>query len=761
MEQNVPESNFYSFTRCQSTDEIATANVDNEIEIPIINKSQFISDFNEFFASFTQRIASLRLNDKTNNTIYSLCHELVEHTQSFNMGLIDDGDDADSKQILRISSEYILEKIDQCSTTYRRNKNREKNHQFIPPKEMSLGLKWEMLRDAKTKIAVPQLTQCKFQYISIVDTLQSLFQRKDFQKVYFDYNSDLHDHICVEGVFKDVCCGEMFKTNRLYQSDPSAIRIQISNDDFEVCNPLGSKATVHKLSAYYFVIQNLPPQFRSKTDNIFLFCLCYSDDLKTEYTDINDVWYLLCKDIIHLETNGISAECGKTVRGTISLMSFDNLGANSTLGFVSSFQAHHFCRICEMAKTDCRKECRENLLKRRSIESYNNILVCIENSTKIDLKDTIGIKMKCTLNDLQYFHILKNLSVDPMHDLNEGVVPFALRELFSDFIRLKIMSEKGLQQKFQFFDYGFLNQRNVPSAITLDKSNLGQNATQIGCLLQHLPFILWEYRDRVELSDMWLCIKSLLRSFMMCYSTEITKTQVESLREEIYKHLTCLTNRGLSLIPKHHMFTHYPTIICEMGPVYHMCMFKFERKHKWLKSLMNDNCNFKNITKTIARKHQEHLCEVKDSFTEKYVSGHITNMLKSSVEVYTELFTEHTIDINYVKDEVHFLKYCNYFYKKGLIVFHQSNLLEILHILLINERYYFICALLDVLHFDDFLNSFEIRNKSQPLHKIIDFSHMVHKNVYEKKLLGNHSYIICDSLVLLNKLQPVLHAVPY
>lgn len=62
----------------------------------------------------------------------------------------------------------------------------ENNISFIPCKEYSLGAKYETLRDKDIKIVVSKLTQYKFQYISIVETLRVLFDRHDFLEIYFD-----------------------------------------------------------------------------------------------------------------------------------------------------------------------------------------------------------------------------------------------------------------------------------------------------------------------------------------------------------------------------------------------------------------------------------------------------------------------------------------------------------------------------------------------------------------------------------------------
>lgn len=737
---------------CKETDDVVSLNVNNEIDASIPKKSKYMLEFNDFLTSMVERVSSLHLNAQVSNEIYKLFSDLVKNTQTFNSGLIEDDPDADSKQIFDIATEYICGKIDQFSSGYRRKKKCEQNPLFVPPKELALGLKWEMLLESK--IATPKLTVCKFQYISIYDQLTALFQRDDFQTAYWNYNSNPRDdHVCVDGVFKDFCCGKVYKSNPFFQSNPSAVQIHISNDDFEVCNPLGSKATIHKLSGFYFTIHNTPPQFRSKSDNMYPFCICHADDLKTKFTDMNDIWRLVVKDISLLQSVGINTACGQNVKGSLALLSFDNLGINLALGLVACFKATYFCRFCEMAIEDCRRECQEDPSKRRTIESYNQILDQIEHSSKVDFKDSKGVKMKCVLNDLQDFHMLTNLAVDPMHDLNEGVVPVALKALFLRIIKTKILKEDDLFKKVQFYpNYGFLNQRNVPTILSFIKANLGQYAIQIRCLLQHTPFIFWEYRDRQELTDVWACIKSILRIFLICYSPEINQAQIDSLRNEIHNHLNILKQMGITFIAKHHLLTHYPTVIEEMGPVVSMCMFKFERKHKLLKSLMRNNSNFMNVAHTIAHKHQENLSYITDSYKDKFNFGKTYTLSNTFLESHKHLIIQNEIDMRSVRQGIIFLKYCDFYYKKGLFIFVHDKFHEVKHILKIENQFHFVCVQYNVLLFDEFLNSFKIEISPESINSLIEFSNLKHKNVYERKTLNDSLYIICDSLSLLNSL---------
>lgn len=56
--------------------------------------------------------------------------------------------------------------------------------------------------------------------------------------------------------------------------------------------------------------------------------------------------------------------------------------------------------------------------------------------------------------------------------------------------------------------------------------------------------------------------------------------------------------------PKHHYVEHYPELIAEFGPLLFMWTMRFEAMHSYLKCVVHESHNFKNILKTIAEKHQ-------------------------------------------------------------------------------------------------------------------------------------------------------------
>lgn len=104
--------------------------------------------------------------------------------------------------------------------------------------------------------------------------------------------------------------------------------------------------------------------------------------------------------------------------------SFDNLGANMSLGFSGSFSCEFYCRFCECNSIECRTVAEEIESKIRNEDNYATRLKMIESLDKIDCRRTFGVKRDCLLNELKYFHVTKNISVDILHDIYEELCRF-------------------------------------------------------------------------------------------------------------------------------------------------------------------------------------------------------------------------------------------------------------------------------------------------------------------------------------------------
>lgn len=713
--------------------------------------NKITADVLNFVETLTKSIILLNLKESDTNSIFKLCADLIKNVNELNSKLIENENGLNAQQVLELTTDLIRGKVFQLGTSFRRKKDAKSNPLYVAPKELSIGTRYELIKTKKRgEIAqIPRLIQSTFQYISILETIKSLFRCNEFRDLYFEYNHG-RDHVCQPGTYKDFCCGDNFKKIELFQRFPHSLQLQIASDDFEICNALSSKANLHKICPVYFTIQNLPKRFLSKVKNIYPVCLSNSDDLKTKFTDFNNIWYPIVNEITHLETTGIDIDAKTNLKGTITTLAFDNLGANTSLGFVGSFSASHYCRDCEASNIECQTMTSEDVAKIRTKESYNKQIEIVNESVTVDYEQTKGVKYYCKLSDLKYFHIIDNPTADIMHDVNEGAIPFMLRLLFQKCIDAKLFTASELNSMVQFYDYGFLSRRNIPSEINLKKRSLGQNASQSLCLFRHIPFILFKFRENSKLQDLWLCFQSFLRMVEILYSPAITELNLCTYIDMTHTFLEGIKKLGKKFIPKLHFFLHFPRTIRLNGPLVHMSMMRYESKHKVFKDFRKTTNNFKNINKTLAIKHQKLSSRMGFTYVDNVENGAPIPLDDDSISKHAHILA-HTFGeaIEKVR-KIKWLRMNNYEYRPDLLILYENSLFQIQQILMNGNHYFFLSRRYNSMDFNSFVNSFEVVETTELV--LISFSDLKYCKSYEMKSIESVNYVTADTLELRNQL---------
>lgn len=146
-----------------------------------------------FLSSMIIQIGNLKMTQEQTTTIYNLCLQLTENAHKFTKYLIEEDNGFDAQSALLVSSKTINNRLAECSTVFKRNKCFNANPLYVAAQEFGVGVRFNMSRADQSCVAVPRLIQCKFHYIPITETIVSLFQREDFRKAYFEYNSSIQE----------------------------------------------------------------------------------------------------------------------------------------------------------------------------------------------------------------------------------------------------------------------------------------------------------------------------------------------------------------------------------------------------------------------------------------------------------------------------------------------------------------------------------------------------------------------------------------
>lgn len=697
-----------------------------------------------FSESWTREILSLKLNQKESNQIFQLVGNLIEEIYTVNVDVLSDPNNEMSPRLIAsMTKDLVRSELSLYDTAYKYQKKISASSLYVHPEEKAIGTRYEMEMNKQRGIAIPRLIQSKMQFVPITESLKAIFEKDDFLQIYLKYNDE--KHVCVEGEYKEFCCGTVFKKNELFVTDPYAIQIQIYTDDFEPCNPLQSKAGVHKLTAVYFSIKNIPQKFRSKLNNIQLVCLCHSDDInKSTQADFNNIWEFVVADLKRLETEGILV-ASMTLKGSICWPSFDNLGGNVSLGYAGGFSAEYYCRFCECNSTECGKLTQEVKTKIRTRENYASRLKTIESLDKIEYAKTIGVKRHCFLNELNFFHITENISVDILHDLYEGAMPLLIGNIIEHMISCKIAKKTDIIQMVANFDYGGKNKRNTPSILALSKHNLGQNGSQSRCLYIHFPIILNKFKNERNLCEIWKSWQALAHISQIVHSTEIYSKNLQELEDCVSSFLNSVkTNFKIKLTPKLHNLTHYARVIKSMGPVIHQNTIRYEGKHKTFKDMISRIQNFQNPCKVLAIRHQQHI-----SISDFGIKDIVSCGTKHPLTINDCNEDENLIAIlNSYDAKIHVTKYLcfnEFKYKKGVFIM-SDDLFEIKNVLIIKDEFHFYCDEYEIKEFDSFFHAYKIVLRQPIKTKLVPLQSLEVKKPLEMKIVAGERFLLAETL---------------
>lgn len=262
---------------------------------------------------FFMGLIRLELNQNVIDSVFHLVTNLLTQTNDLcceNLNI----KTCSSIESVNATTTQVMNDLIKYDSTYKRQKFFESQNKFVKPKEFGIGTHWELKRDKESKVVLPHHVQSRFTYINLLEKISTIFSDEKFRNIYFNYNR-ANKPSCERDVYKDYCCGAVFKDNLLYQSNSNNLQLQLFTDGFEICDGLKTKANSHSQTPIYFTIRNLPPELSYNQNNIHLLALINSSDLKKRETDYTNVLEIIVRDLKILETQGIDLECGFNIKG--------------------------------------------------------------------------------------------------------------------------------------------------------------------------------------------------------------------------------------------------------------------------------------------------------------------------------------------------------------------------------------------------------------------------------------------------------------
>lgn len=180
---------------------------------------------------------------------------------------------------------------------------------------------------------------------------------------------------------------------------------------------------------------------------------------------------------------------------------------------------------------------------------------------------------------------------------------------------------------------------------------------------------------------------------------------------------------------------HYPRCVCRISPLLHTWCMRFEGKHNFFKRSVK---NFKNITKTLAKKHQHHLAFHWENFYfQRFQFGPIKMEMINSLEG-SDILTE-ILRLSLYSDVSTTSRVKNYGseYHIGMFVCSGTEsempvFKKIINVIVKDDQAFLLTSNVATLCFDDHLNAFSIEEISDAF-TVICVEDLVYHRPYDRQ----------------------------
>lgn len=431
--------------------------------------------------------------------------------------------------------------------------------------------------------------------------------------------------------FKSLLQGEVWKRIKNQFAEKVVFPLVLYFDDVEINNPLGTHRGVKKLGALYYFIASIPYEYSSKLENIFLAQIHRT----INHTDFqgqlqnNVIFANVIEQIIDLERNGITVNIlgeQKQVYFALATIIGDNLGLNIILGFTRSFNMSRCCRICLADGHTMRKLVKEDV---RILRTSNNYKKDVDNRTN-------GVTEECVFNRSLTYSVIDQASLDPTHDLNEGICRYEVGLiLHSLIIKKKNFSLEIFNSRLRFFgtDSSLLNTPLEISVNAVTKKYLISSAAEMSYLVHYFALIIGDLvPPRNKVWQLYILLRKIMCMVMQPIINDELCKKLENIISTHHKLYLKLLNENLK--PKHHFLLHYPRLMQLYGPLKHLASIRLEAKHKNLTNAAKNVSSRVNPAHTVALKVQLQQCyrfTAKEGFSNRLLTGpknamNITNL---------------------------------------------------------------------------------------------------------------------------------------
>jgi hypothetical protein len=443
--------------------------------------------------------------------------------------------------------------------------------------------------------------ELQYHYVPILDTLKNYLEQPD---VWASCQLQPNPNPVLQS-FTD---GSIYSSCE-HARNANFIRIHLYSDEAEICNPIGSRKTVHKLSVFYFLVGNTETKHWSKLSNIHLALLCKFKSVKT--MGYKKLLEPLLADIKILEKEGLVVEIDGAQRrlfGTIVTVAGDNLTSHTLGGFQSCFTSGRVCRYCMATKLSLTEIHSEAGCTLRTYEAHMYHLEAIQGNK--DLAAVYGVVRARPFSELALFNPVTFFPPDVMHEVLEGLMVVNVGVVLNRLVQGKILSIKQFNDRLASLKFGSAESDKfgpLPLDFVNKHKHISGKAAEKLCLFRLLPLLVADLVP--EGADYWRLHLLCRQICEIVLAPKVDPDWLPYLEVVISQHHRLLADIApKSFTPKVHFVTHYPRLILAYGSLRHLWVMRFEAVHQYFKQITRNVRSFKNITQTLANRFQMKKC---------------------------------------------------------------------------------------------------------------------------------------------------------
>lgn len=330
-----------------------------------------------------------------------------------------------------------------------------------------------------------------FYYVPFLKNVQRLLSKGKTLEIMLKNNGYSKDN-----KIRSFSDGLLCKGHPIFSTNIQALQIVLYHDQMQLCNAVGNRVKTHKLYMFYYVVLlNLPLKYRTKLEDIHLFAIARSIDVK-EY-GFDAILEPLLLDVQQLSNHDgyqFTLDNGRyiTLQGALAAFIADTPASHEAAGFKEGVGlAFKKCRHCHATFESMQTDFLEENFDLRNLQEHLHYLSTMsENDDNLSqhLSMIYGINRPSILLEFPHFDVCEQMPEDIMHVLFEGVIPYTVKLVLHHFIMIdKCFSIQEFNGKLSGFNYAYFNKKYQPNPITRKDVSIN-GEYRCGC---YLPFCLF------------------------------------------------------------------------------------------------------------------------------------------------------------------------------------------------------------------------------------------------------------------------------